>query len=93
MKGQKEVLFTRRNIIFSASSGVDEQSTAEVMGKLGLLETASVDKVCAVVKITNMSTGKVSYNRTKNMYYSAMQKGISKIKAVTYQQRVDIGWI
>lgn len=60
--------------VFSANFDIDSAGTAEVSGTLKLLDTSSADKVCAVVKITNVTTGKVVYNKTITLEYSKTQK-------------------
>ena len=60
--------------IYSAKFDIDSNGIAEIKGSLVPLETSVTDKVCAVVKITNTTTGKVPYNKTITMTYSKTQK-------------------
>lgn len=59
---------------YYANFDIDSNGNAEVKGNLKLLGTSTVDKVSAVVKITNTTTGKVPYNKTITMTYSKTQK-------------------
>ncbi len=54
---------------YSAKFDIDSNGVAEINGSLMPLESSATDKVCAVVKITNMTTGKVPYNKTITMTY------------------------
>ena len=60
--------------IYYAKFDIDSNGIAEIKGSLVPLETSATDKVSAVVKITNTTTGKVPYNKTITMTYSKTQK-------------------
>ena len=59
---------------YYANFDIDSNGNAEVKGNLKLLGTPTVDKVSAVIKITNTTTEKVPYNKTITMTYSKTQK-------------------
>ena len=53
---------------------IDANGNAEIKGTLEPLKSSATDKVCAVVKITNVMTRKVVYNQTIKMTYSKPKK-------------------
>ncbi len=59
---------------YFADFDIDSNGNAEIKGNLKLLGSSVADKVSAVVKITNTTTGKVPYNKTITMTYSKTQK-------------------
>lgn len=66
--------FYEETAAFSANFDIEANGTAEICGTLKLLDTSTVDKVYAVVKITNINTDKVVYNKMLTLEYSKIQK-------------------
>ncbi|MDO4396284.1 MAG: hypothetical protein Q4E84_08230 [Clostridia bacterium] len=61
-------------VSYYADFNIDSNGNAEIKGNLKLLGSSAADKVSAVVKITNTTTGKVVYNKTITMTYSKETK-------------------
>ena len=59
---------------YFADFDIDSNGNMEIRGTLESLKLAATSQVCAVVKITNVITGEVVYNKTITMTYSKTQK-------------------
>ena len=59
---------------YFADFDIDSNGNMEIRGTLESLKLSATSQVCAVVKITNVTTGEVVYNKTITMTYSKRYK-------------------
>lgn len=59
---------------YFADFDIDSNGNIEIRGTLESLKLSATNQVCAVIKITNVTTGEVVYNKTITMTYSKRYK-------------------